>query len=130
MYSFRQIRDAVLAGGRSPGFPFEGALLPERLAAVRDTPYPRRMLDEVRADAASARETPIPPVPFSASLHELELAPGLVSWRGTQGVVRLEYDSGAFTAALEPSETREHQDRPIVVQRLRLHTTPTGRGAG
>jgi hypothetical protein len=66
MYTFRQIRAAVLAGGRAPGFPYEGALAPERLAALRAAPHLSRLLAEVREDALTARETPITTLPFRA----------------------------------------------------------------
>jgi hypothetical protein len=66
MYSFRQIRAAVLAGGRGPGFPYEGALAPERLPELRAAPHLQRLLDEVREDARTAGATPITVLPFGA----------------------------------------------------------------
>jgi hypothetical protein len=66
MYSFRTIRDAVLAGGREPGFPYGGALAPERLPALRAAPHLQVLLDEVRADARAAQGAPIHALPFGA----------------------------------------------------------------
>jgi hypothetical protein len=66
MYSFRQIRTAVLAGGRGPGFPYEGALAPECLAELRATPHLQRLLAEVREDARTAAAEPITVLPFGA----------------------------------------------------------------
>lgn len=66
MYTFRQIREAVLAGGRGPGFPFEDALAPERLPALRAAPHLATLLDEVRRDARAAHDAPIHALPFAA----------------------------------------------------------------
>lgn len=66
MYTFRQIRNAILAGGRTPGFPYEGALDRGRLAALRDTPHLQRLLSEVRQDAQAAKSAPIQTLPYGA----------------------------------------------------------------
>jgi Heparinase II/III-like protein len=66
MYSFRQIRNAVLAGGRGPGFPYEGALNQDRLAGLRDAPHLQRLLTEVREEARAALSAPIQALPFGA----------------------------------------------------------------
>ncbi len=66
MYTFRQIRSAVLAGGRGPGFPYEGAFAPDRLEALRRAPHLQELLGEVRADARRAIEAPVHALPFRA----------------------------------------------------------------
>ncbi|HWQ11243.1 MAG TPA: heparinase II/III family protein [Roseiflexaceae bacterium] len=66
MYTFRQIRDAVLAGGRGPGFPYEEALAPGRLAELRAAPHLQELLAEVRADARRAQGEPVHALPFGA----------------------------------------------------------------
>lgn len=65
MYSFRQIRAAVLAGGRPSGFPYDGALDTERLAGLRAAAHLQQMLSEAREDAEHARQTPITTLTFS-----------------------------------------------------------------
>jgi hypothetical protein len=66
MYSFRTIRAAVLAGGRSPGFPYDGALAPERIAALHAAPHLQQLIAEVREDASVAQAAPIQTLPFGA----------------------------------------------------------------
>lgn len=65
-YSFRQLRNAILAGDARPaGFAYGGPLASERLAALRAAPHLQEFLSELRAEAERARTTPIPDLPFS-----------------------------------------------------------------
>jgi hypothetical protein len=66
MYTFRQIRDAVLAGGRPAGFPHGGAFDADRRAELRAAPHLQRLLAEVRELAQAAQAEPITTLPFGA----------------------------------------------------------------
>lgn len=70
MYSFRQLRDAILAPERpGPGFPFGEPLPPAGLAALRDAPHLRPLLNGLRAVAEEARGAPVEHLPFQLFLQ-------------------------------------------------------------
>ncbi|HMO59399.1 MAG TPA: heparinase II/III family protein [Roseiflexaceae bacterium] len=66
MYTFRQIREAVVAGGRPAGFPHGAAFDAEHLAALRHAPHLQRLFTEVRELAQVAQAEPITTLPFGA----------------------------------------------------------------
>jgi hypothetical protein len=64
--SFLAIRDAIMAAPPRPeGFPLAALGDPGRLEAVRQAAHFQQFLAELRSEAAQARSTPIPPLPFS-----------------------------------------------------------------
>ena len=65
MYSFRAIRDAILAAEPPAGFPYGEGLTDERLHELRGAPHLRELLAGMRAVATQAHAEPIPPLPFS-----------------------------------------------------------------
>ncbi len=66
-YTFRQIRDALLAaGGRPAGFPFGNGFAPERLDASRNAPHLQTYLAEVRDVARRACDEPVSDLTFDA----------------------------------------------------------------
>ncbi len=54
------------------------------------------------------------------SLHEPEIAPGVVVWRGAHGAVVLHYDADAFAALVDRIASHNHDGAPITIRRLRL----------
>lgn len=68
MYSFRQIRDAILEvsaqGGASPSFPY-GEKTDELLEKVRREPHLQQVLAEIREEARRAAKEPLEPLSFA-----------------------------------------------------------------
>jgi hypothetical protein len=58
------------------------------------------------------------------SLHEPELLPSTVVWRGEHGSVTLRYDTEQLTPHVETIATTERHGQPLTVYRLRLHSQP------
>jgi hypothetical protein len=65
MYSFRAIREAILAAEPPAGFPYGPGLTAERLRDIRAAPHLQEFLAGMRAMAARAQSEPAPPLPFS-----------------------------------------------------------------
>lgn len=64
--SFLAIREAIMtAPPRPDGFPLTALLDTDNLSALREAPYYQQFLAELHTEAAQARSTPIPPMPFS-----------------------------------------------------------------
>jgi hypothetical protein len=76
----------------------------------------RLILDDyVRCDAA--------PGSFEerfVSLHEPEMAPGVIVWRGARGSMTMRYDDGAFDAFVDRIASHDHDGTPITIRRVRL----------
>lgn len=66
-YTFREIREAVLAdgaGSKAEGFPY-GTDWRQALSRVKEAPAFGRLLEEIREEAARAAREPVPPLSFS-----------------------------------------------------------------
>src|SRR5215218_9148175 len=65
MYSFRAIRNAILAAEPLPGFPYGAGLTAERLRDVRAAAHVQELLAALRATAGRAQSEPVPGLPVS-----------------------------------------------------------------
>ncbi len=54
------------------------------------------------------------------SLHEPDVAPGMVIWRGARGDVTLRYDADLFEPVVDRIASQDHDGASIMIRRVRL----------